>query len=458
MMETLMSINDFLNSIVWGPYMLILLLGTGIYLSIRNKFLQVTKVAYIGKQTLGKIFKKPEKKGKGDITPFQALTTALASTVGTGNIVGVATAIAIGGPGAIFWMWMSGLFGMMTKFCEVVLAVHFREKKPDGSWAGGPMYYLSKGLKQKWLAVLFAFFGAFAALGIGNMVQSNSVADALQTNFNVPSAFTGIVLVIFAGLVIIGGIKRIAQVTERLVPVMSIFYILGALAIIVTRVSELPVAMAMIFKHAFSPTAALGGFAGATVMQAMRFGIARGVFSNEAGLGSAPIAHAAAQTDHPVRQALWGIFEVFIDTIVICSLTALAIVVTGTWQIIDPATGKGFTGAALTSQAFTTGLPGPGGYIVALGIVLFAYTTLIGWSFYGEKCFEFLVGSKRARLYRYFFLPFIFLGAVGALEPIWLMADTLNGLMAVPNLIGLLGLSGIVFKLTREFFASKAKT
>jgi len=452
LMNWLMAFNDWLNGIVWGPYMLILLVGTGIYLSVRNNFLQVTKLGFIIKQTLGRALEKP-KAGEGDITPFQALATALASTVGTGNLAGVATAIAIGGPGAIFWMWISGFFGMMTKFGEVVLSVHFREKKPDGSWAGGPMYYLNKGLKQKWLAVLFSFFGAFAALGIGNMVQSNSVADALKTNFNIPHAVTGIVLVVLAGLVIIGGIKRIARVTEKLVPFMAVFYIVGALFIILTRVSDVPEAFALIFKHAFTPISAVGGFAGAGVMQVVRFGVARGVFSNEAGLGSAPIAHATARTDHPVRQALWGVFEVFVDTIVICTLTAIAIVVTGAWKMIDPSTGEGFTGAALTSQAYTTGLPGPGGYIIAIAIIFFAYSTLLGWSFYGEKCFEYLIGSQRAKLYRYFFLPFIFLGAVGALEPIWLLADTLNGLMAVPNLIGILGLSGLIIKLTRDFFS-----
>ncbi len=450
-MSWLMAFNDWLNGIVWGPYMLILLVGTGIYLSVRSNFLQVTKLGYILKQTLGKVVEKPTA-GEGDITPFQALTTALASTVGTGNLAGVATAIAIGGPGAIFWMWVSGFFGMMTKFGEVVLSVHFREKKADGSWAGGPMYYLTKGLKQRWLAVLFAFFGAFAALGIGNMVQSNSVADALKTNFNIPYAFTGIALVILAGLVIIGGIKRIAQVTEKLVPFMAVFYIIGAVFIILTRVSAVPEAFALIFKHAFTPISAVGGFAGAAVMQVVRFGVARGVFSNEAGLGSAPIAHATARTDHPVRQGFWGIFEVFIDTIVICTLTALAIVVTGVWKMVDPSTGEGFTGAALTSKAYTLGLPGPGGYIIAIGIIFFAYSTLLGWSFYGEKCFEYLIGSRRAKLYRYFFLPFIFLGAVGALEPIWLLADTLNGLMAIPNLIGVLGMSGLIIKLTRDFF------
>ncbi|HHY18266.1 MAG TPA: alanine:cation symporter family protein [Firmicutes bacterium] len=384
---------------------------------------------------------------EGDITPFQAMSTALAATIGTGNIAGVATAIATGGPGAVFWMWLSAFFGMMTKFGEVVLAVRYRERKTDGSWAGGPMYYIANGLgdKWKWLAALFAIFGTFASFGIGNLTQANSVADALATNFAIPHLISGIVLMLITGLVVVGGIKRIAQVAEKLVPFMAIFYVVGGLIIISSRLSAVPAAFALIFRLAFTPSAAVGGFAGATIKQAVTMGIARGVFSNEAGLGSAPIAHATAKTDHPVRQGLWGIFEVFADTIVVCSITALSIVVTGAWQ-------SGKTGAALTSHAFNLGLPGPGGVVVAIGIVLFAFSTLISWAFYGEKCVEYLIGSMAAKVYRFLFLPFIVLGAVGALEPIWLLADTLNGLMAIPNLIGLLGLSGVIINLTKEYF------
>lgn len=450
-MDRLMAFNDWLNGIVWGPYMLVLLVGTGIYLTFRNNFLQVSKFGYMWKNTIGKMLEKPEEGVEGDITPFQALATALAATIGTGNIAGVATAIATGGPGAVFWMWFSAFFGMVTKFGEVVLAVRYREKKPDGTWAGGPMYYISKGLgdKWKWLAALFAFFGVFASFGIGNMTQANSMADVMATTFSIPHNVTGIVILVLAGLVIVGGIKRIAQVTEKLVPFMAIFYVVGGLIILATRLSAIPEAFALIFRHAFTPTAAVGGFAGATIQKAMTLGVARGVFSNEAGLGSAPIAHATAQTDHPVRQGLWGIFEVFADTIVVCSITALSIIVTGAWQ-------SGETGASLTSHAFNLGLPGPGGVIVAIGVLLFAYSTLISWAFYGEKCFEYLVGTRTAKLYRYVFLPFIYIGAVGALEPIWLLSDTLNGLMAVPNLIGLLGLSGVIIKLTREYFTERA--
>lgn len=445
-MELIMAFNDWLNDIVWGPYMLVLLVGTGVYLTFRSNFIQISRFRYMWRNTIGKITQKFEG-AEGDITPFQAMSTALAATIGTGNIAGVATAIATGGPGAIFWMWLSAFFGMVTKFGEVVLAVRYRERKPDGSWAGGPMYYIANGLGDnwKWLAALFAFFGAFASFGIGNLTQANSVADALATNFAVPHLVSGIVLMVITGLVIVGGIKRIAQVAEKLVPFMAIFYIIGGLIILSTRLSAVPAAFSLIFRLAFTPTAALGGFAGATIKQAITMGIARGVFSNEAGLGSAPIAHATAKTDHPVRQGLWGIFEVFADTIVVCSITALSIVVTGAWQ-------SGETGAALTSHAFNLGLPGPGGIIVAIGIVLFAFSTLISWAFYGEKCIEYLLGGGAARVYRFVFLPFIIVGAVGALEPIWLLADTLNGLMAIPNLIGLLGLSGVIISQTKEYF------
>jgi len=446
-MEAFKALNSWLNGIVWGPPMLILIVGTGIILTWQVNFLQVRHFAYIMKNTLMKIFDK-EQLTKNEVSPFQALSTAVAATVGVGNIAGVATAIALGGPGAIFWMWVSAFFGMVTKFAEIVLAVKFREKAPDGTWAGGPMYYISKGLNMKWLAIAFAAFGALASFGIGNMVQANSVAAALYTTFGIDKLATGIVLAVITGVVIIGGLKRVVAFTELLVPFMAVFYIIGALTIIVLRFSMIPAAFGLIFSHAFSPAAAVGGFAGAAVRNAIRFGIARGVFSNEAGLGSAPIAHAAAKTDHPVRQGLWGVLEVFLDTIVICSLTALTILVTGVWE-----TGK--SGPALTTLAFNEGLPGLGGYIVAISITLFAYSTVIGWSFYGEKCVEFLFGGQAGRIYRYIYLPFIVVGAVGGLTLVWDIADTLNGLMALPNLIALLALSGTVVSLTKEFFSVK---
>lgn len=439
------SINAIINNIVWGPYMLILLVGTGIYFTIRTNFLQIRRFGLTMRETLMKILSKPEASEEGDITPFQALSTALAATIGTGNIAGVATAIALGGPGAIFWMWISAFFGMLTKYAEVVLAIQYREKNPQGAWVGGPMYYIEKGLGLKWLAAIFSIFGALAAFGIGNMVQSNSVAVALKSTFNIPPLATGIFLALAAGAVIIGGLKRIASITERVVPFMALFYMVGSITILILNITGIPSAFALIFRHAFTPAAATGGFAGAIVMESMKQGIARGVFSNEAGLGSAPIAHAAAKTDHAVRQGLWGIFEVFADTIVICTLTALTIISTGVWN-------SGLRGADLTTEAFNHGLPGPGSIIVAIGIFFFAFSTILSWAYYGEKCAEHLFGSKVNLIYRIIFIPFIVVGAIGGLGLIWDIADTLNALMAIPNLIGLLGLSGVVLKLTTDFF------
>ncbi len=441
-----MSINSFVNNIVWGPPILILIVGSGLFLSIMTKFFSITKLGYILKNTFLKMFSK-EQKGEGEVTAFQAVATALAATVGTGNIAGVATAIASGGPGAVFWMWLAAVFGMTTKFSEVVLAVKFREKTEDGRYVGGPMYFIKNGLGWGWMATLFAIFGTLASFGIGNMVQSNSVALAMQGSFKVPPLATGIILAVITALVIVGGIKRIGAFTEKLVPFMAAIYIVGGLVIIFRNASEIPAAFATIFADAFTGRAAVGGFAGATMSNAIRYGVARGVFTNEAGLGSAPIAHAAATTDHPVRQGLWGVFEVFVDTIIICSITALAIVTTGAWE-------SGQSGAVLTTLAFDTALKG-GGYIVSVGLVLFAYSTIIGWEYYGERCLEYLAGTKPILAYRMIWIVFIVVGAVGGLEFMWSLADTLNGMMAIPNLIGVLFLSGTVFKLTKEFFAQE---
>lgn len=445
-MDFLMRINTVVNDFVWGPPMLFLLVGVGVFYTIRTKFFSITKLGYALRSTLLKMFSK-EDKGEGEVTAFQAVSTALAATVGTGNIAGVATAIASGGPGAVFWMWLAALFGMTTKFAEVVLAVKYRRKTEDGRFIGGPMLYIEEGLGWKWLAVLFALFGSLAAFGIGNMVQSNSVAIALNTSFNVNPWITGIVLAVLTGLVIIGGIKRIGAFTEKLVPFMAAIYIIGGLFIIFANISSVPTAFKVIFKNAFTGTAAVGGFAGATVARAIRYGVARGVFTNEAGLGSAPIAHAAATTDHPVRQGLWGIFEVFVDTIVICTITALPIVMTGLWT-------TGMSGPELTASAFDASIPG-GRYIVTIGLTLFAFSTILGWEYYGERCLEYLVGPKSIIIYRIVYIPFVVIGAIGGLEALWHLADTLNGLMAIPNLIGLAGLSGIVLKLTKEFFETK---
>lgn len=429
---------DFLNALgdlVWGPPMLILLVGTGIFLTFRLRGLQFTKLVYAHKL----IFTKDEK-SEGDISHFQALTTALAATIGTGNIAGVATAIFLGGPGAVFWMWMTGLVGMATKYAEAVLAVKYRTVDKKGEMSGGPMYYIEKGLGLKWLGVLFAIFGSIAAFGIGNMVQSNSVAAAVETTFKIPSYVTGIILVVFTALVILGGIKKIGRVTSYLVPFMAAFYFLSGLIVIIINASAVPGAFAAIFSSAFSGTAATGGAVGA----AIRYGVARGVFSNEAGLGSAPIAAAAAKTDYPGRQALVSMTQTFIDTLVVCSVTALAILTTG-------ALATGETGAALTTAAFNQGLPVAGGLIVALSIILFAYSTILGWCYYGEKCLEYLLGEEAVPYYRYVFVLAVFVGAVAKLDFVWTFADVMNGLMAVPNLIGLLGLSGVVVAETNRF-------
>lgn len=444
---SLERINDFLHTYVAGVPLIVLIMFTGFYLSWRSDFLQVRRFGYIFSNTLGQVFRKPapDKRDQGDITPFQALTTALAATIGTGNIAGVATAITLGGPGAIFWMWVSAFVGMLTKYSEVVLAVHYREESSDGVVAGGPMYFLRNGLRSPLLAALFAVFGFTAAFGIGNLVQANSVADAVSTTFGLPPLYTGVILALLVGSVIIGGIKRIGSFTEKLVPVMAVFYVTGALLIIFSRIGQVPTAFFAIFQGAFSGTAAAGGFAGTAVTSAVRFGIARGIFTNEAGLGSASIAHASARTKHPAQQGMWGVMEVFIDTHVVCTITALTILITGVWQ-------SELEGAAMTTAAFNVGLPGPGGLIVAIGLIFFAFTTLITWSFYGEKCFEYLFGQKSVLFYRLLWLPLIIVGAVGGLRQVWAVADTLNSFMALPNLIGLLGLSGVVIKLTRGYF------
>ena len=451
-MDFLLDVNKYVNNIVWGPLMLILLLGAGIYLTVRTNFFAITKLGYILKQTLFKMFSK-EQAGEGEVTAFQAVATALAATVGTGNIAGVATAISLGGPGAIFWMWVAAFFGMTTKFAEVVLSIEFREKTKDGRFVGGPMYYISNGMKNKKMgkiiASTFAIFGSLAAFGIGNMVQSNSVAASLKVTFGVNELTVGIVLAVLASFVILGGIKRIGSVTEKLVPFMAAFYIVGALVIIVRNGSQIPNSFGLIFKNAFTGTAAVGGFAGTVMAQAVRFGIARGVFTNEAGLGSSPIAHAATTTDHPVRQGLWGVFEVFTDTCVICSLTALVILTSGVWE-------SGETGAALTTMAFSKGLPGEwGGTIVSIGILLFSFSTILGWEYYGEKCAEYLFGSKIILPYKILWIPAIIVGSIGGLKVLWDISDTLNALMAIPNLIGVIALSGIVFRLTKEFFSNQ---
>ncbi|ALP52208.1 sodium:alanine symporter [Candidatus Tenderia electrophaga] len=443
------AIQQFLNQasgIIWGPVTLVLLLGTGLYLTLGLRAVPWRKTG----TAFRLLWRGRKGAGAGDITPFQALMTALSATIGTGNIAGVATAIALGGPGAVFWMWITALVGMATKYSEAVLAVRYREVDERGKYVGGPMYYIKNGLGAKWhwLGIAFALFGMLAAFGIGNMVQANSVADALQTTFNLPAWLTGLLIAVAAGAVILGGIDRIARVAAKLVPLMAVAYIGAALLVILANLAEVPAALATIVSHAFSGTAASGGFAGAAVWAAIRFGVARGIFSNEAGLGSAPIAHAAAKTDNPIHQGMIGMLGTFIDTIIVCTMTALVIVLTGVWS-------TGENGAALSALAFASALPGVGDYIVSVGLIIFAFTTILGWSYYGERCAEFLFGIKVILPYRVLWLIAIPLGAMGKLGLVWLLADVMNGLMALPNLIALILLSPVVFKLTRAYFAPK---
>ncbi len=464
-MKTIIEINSAVNGFVWGPIMLALLVGTGIYLSVCVGFIQFSKIGYWWKNTIGRIFKKTEA-GEGEITPLQAVSTALASTVGTGNIAGVTGAIILGGPGAVFWMWISALFGMVTKFSEVTLAVKYRERNSKGDWCGGPMYYIKNGLgpRWRWLAVVFSTFGAIAAFGIGNISQVHSIASSVQSvavafhedavNFNtIICLITGVAVAVFVALVLIGGVKRIGQVTEKLVPFMAVVYIVCALIVVFANADAVPGVFASIFQGAFNPTAAVGGVVGISVKTAMTKGVGRGVFSNEAGLGSAPIAHAATSEKNPVRQGLYGIFEVFMDTIVICTLTSLVVLcsgaATGNYGNDDLAGVP--TAVAGFASVFGDKL---GSVILAVGLLLFATSTILGWALYGTRCAEFLFGSKIIRPYQVLFCLVVVAGSVANLKLVWDISDTLNGLMAIPNLIGILLLSPVVVKLTREHFAA----
>ncbi|AKO51132.1 sodium:alanine symporter [Marinobacter psychrophilus] len=438
-----------LNNLVWGPPMLIMILGVGLFLSLGLKLMPIFKLGagfrlmWQGRKSIGD-------DAEGDIPPFQALMTALSATVGTGNIAGVATAVFLGGPGALFWMWLTALVGMATKYSEAVLAVRFRETDGRGVYMGGPMYYIRNGLGKNWawLGVLFAIFAAIAGFGIGNTVQANSVADVIEASFGVPHWVTGLVLMVLVGMVLIGGIKRIGQVASALVPLMAIFYLMAGLTVLAINAAELPAAFALVFKHAFSPIAAEGGFAGAAVWAALRFGVARGIFSNEAGLGSAPIAHASAKTNSPVNQGMVAMLGTFIDTIIICTITGMVIITSGVWT-------SGVSGAELTSMAFESALPGVGNYVVAIALAVFAFTTILGWSFYGERCMEFLFGARAVVPYRIAWILALPVGATLNLGFVWLVADTLNAMMALPNLIALLLLSPVVFRLTREHFEQR---
>jgi AGCS family alanine or glycine:cation symporter len=442
------QIIDTMRDVIWGPGMLTLLLGTGIYLTIGLKGISITKIPYAFKQ----LFKGRKGSGEGEISPFNALMTALSSTVGTGNIVGVATAIALGGPGALFWMWCAAVIGLATKYAEAVLAVHYRETEALGKKVGGPMYYIKNGLGEnwKWLGMLFAFFGALAGFGLANTVQSNAVSQILESNFHVPTLVSGIVMSILVGVVLLGGIKRIAEVAGKLVPLMAVIYLLATMSILILNAAAVPAAVVLIVDTAFNGAAATGGFVGASIMLALQSGVARGVFSNESGLGSAPIAHAAAETNSPVRQGSIAMLGTFIDTLIICTMTGLVLVVTGVWD------GELY-GAAMTSAAFSSQLPF-GDIILTLCIILFGFTTMLGWSYYGERCAEFLLGPKVIVPFRVLWVAGIFLGTQMSLELVWKMSDVLNGMMAIPNLIALVFLAPVVFRLSKEYFAEEEQT
>lgn len=459
-METISSINQAINSFVWGIPMMILIVGTGIYLTVRTDFLQFKRFFYIMKNTLGKCFKKNEAK-EGSITPFQALTTALAATVGTGNIAGVAGAISLGGPGAVFWMWISALFGMATKYAEVTLAIEYRERNHAGDFVGGPMYYIKNGLGQNfaWLATLFSFFAMLAAFGIGNMTQVNTIASSINgaitqfvpdVNTGLISLIVGILMAIAVGLVLLGGVKRIGSVTEKLVPFMAAVYIIGSIVVIFSNIDQIGSVFTSIFEGAFNPAAVTGGAVGSMITAITR-GVGRGVFSNEAGLGSAPIAHASADTESSVEQGFFGVFEAFMDTIVICTLTAFTILISG----VNIEYGQ-TQGSELTISAFTGSFGGgTASVVVAIGITLFAASTILSWSLYGTRCAQYLFGTKIAKIYQIIFVIFVVIGATMELSLAWDIADTLNGLMAIPNLIALLLLSPQVIRVTKAYFANK---
>lgn len=446
-MEALTNFIGTVNGIVWGWPMLILILGVGFFMSIGLKLMPILKLGTGFKLLAGGVKAEKGDEKEGEVPPYQALMTAMAATVGTGNIAGVATAVFLGGPGALFWMWMTALVGMATKYAEAVLAVKYREVDEHGNHVGGPMYYIKNGMGKNWawLGTTFAIFGAIAGFGIGNGVQSNSIAQVIETNFSIPPLMTGLVCMVLVGAVLMGGIKRIGSVAGALVPFMAVAYIIAGLIVLSINADQIAPAISLIFKSAFTGHAAEGGFAGAAVWAAIRFGVARGVFSNEAGLGSAPIAHAAAQTKDPVRQGLVAMLGTFLDTLLICTITGLVIVTSGLWT-------SGTSGAALTSAAFAQALPGVGNYLVAISLAIFAFTTIIGWSFYGERCVEFLLGVKAIKPYRILWVLAIPVGATLSLDFVWLLADTLNAMMAIPNLIAIMVLSPVVFKLTREFF------
>ncbi len=459
-LEIVTLVNGKINDFVWGPIMLVLLVGTGVFLTFRTGWIQVRWFGYIMKNTVGSLFRKKDTQDHGsNLSPFQAVTTALAGTVGTGNIAGVTGAIFMGGPGAVFWMWVSAFFGMCTKYAEIALALKFRNTDGNGVHKGGPMYYIENGLGKNWklLAVLFALLGGLASFGIGNIAQSSEIAGAMNGLFGLDPLVSGIILTVLVAVVVIGGVKRIGQVTSLLVPFMSAFYVVAGIVVVLMRITDIPGVLAAIFTSAFSFEAVGGGVFGYAIMVAMKNGFARGVFSNEAGLGSAPIAHAASSTQEPAEQAIWGVFEVFFDTIVICSITAFTVLLSG-FELSEASLETfGTTGAAAVA-AFNSILPGTlGGTIIQASLIFFALSTILSWSYYGERCWGYLSRDNKVvtSVYKVIFVLFCIVGATGSGQLMWNISDTLNGAMAIPNLVALLALSGVVATITKDYFSEK---
>ena len=451
MKELITDLVGKITGMLWGPFMLILLVGGGVYLTFRLGFIQFRYFGYMWKQTFGSLFKKQEHVAddglEGNFTPFQAVTTALASTVGASNIVGVPVAIFFGGPGAVFWMWITALFGMITKYAEVVLGVLYREKNRDGEFVGGPMYYLKNGLKSKFLGHTYAFLFMLTIVS-GIMVQANSAAGSAAT-LGIPTSVSGVVITLVVGIIVVGGVQRVGKVSEKFVPLMASLYVVGCIIIIGSNISAIPGVFKLIFTSAFTGHAAAGGFAGSVVAMTLRWGVARGAYSNEAGMGSAPIAHAAAKTDHPVRQGMWGMFSVFFDTLLICTMTALVILSTGIWQNGD------IDASGMTAQAFTNFYGPIGGVVVSFSVLLFVISTIYVILFYGERLADYLFGKKFSIFMRYLYLVACFAGAIGGLQFVWIFLDMLFGLAVIPNMIGVLGLSGVIAAKTKEFFTSE---
>jgi AGCS family alanine or glycine:cation symporter len=447
-MQEFQQVVQSISGTLWGIPTILLLIGVGIFISVATAFIQLRKFGYSLTLISGR-FDDPD--DPGEISHFQALNASLSATIGVGNIAGVGTAIAMGGPGAVVWMWITAFLGMGLKYGECLLGLKYRVLNKNGTISAGPMYYLERGLKQKWLGILFALFAAIGSLGIGNMVQANSVAEPIAAYFSIPKIATGSVLAILVCLVIVGGIKRIAQVASKMVPIMALYYIVGALIVIVMNFDQVGLAFNIIFHDAFSGTAAMGGFTGAALASAIRFGIARGVFSNEAGLGSSPIAHGAAKTKEPVREGLIAMLGPFIDTIVVCTMTALVIVLTGAYTLTTE-TGGAFTGAVLTAKAFDIGLPGPGAYTVVIGLIFFALSAIITWSYYGDRCVSYLVGEKFVVPYRFLYCILLPVGASMELSTVWAIGDCMNAMMMWPNLVGIILLSPIIFRETKKYF------